>query len=310
MTANINKIAVDRTTAHRPAFFYESAREGMRDFLVNRNDDRGVLLPGFIGWSPREGSGVFDPVRELGCSVMFYGLNEDLSVKLDEVASLIRTGKFGTLVVIHYFGRSLPNLDALRQLANEWGVVLVEDLAHGFFSSVSGGTSGAYGDVSFYSLHKMFPFSSGGMAVYQNASLVTTQRSTRPELAVDLLSYDWTKISATRRRNFTMLTELLLHSVGCGEQFTLLWPTLNADEVPQTLPVFIAGDWRDDVYERMNSQGFGMVSLYHTLIDEVRSSQVDLVTLSHHIINFPVHQDVSKDDVGRMADYFEELMCR
>lgn len=302
----VTKLAVDKEIGRRPTFFYRSAREGMRDFLANtvKASSEGVLLPGFIGWSPKEGSGVFDPVRSLALDAGFYGLRDNFDVDLDELTTLVCTGKYRVLVIIHYFGRTLRQMSEIRQLADERGVLVVEDLAHGFFTSLTGHGAAQYGDMSLYSLHKMFPVPIGGMATYSGSSLVTAQHSTMPELALELMSYDWQQISARRRKNFQSLTQRLQQLPQCGDLFRLLWPELGEGDVPQTLPVFITDGGRDSIYASMNAQGLGMVSLYHTLIEEVRASHPRLETLSRHIINFPVHQDVREEDVERLAKVF------
>lgn len=295
---------------HRPVFFYGSAREGMRDFLTHTPPEvrRKVLLPGYIGWSPREGSGVFDPVTSLGLDAAFYGLGDDLSVDVDELAELAGTGEFGVLVVIHYFGRAQPQMDRIRELADRFGMILVEDLAHAFFGAWTTRSVGVHGDVNLYSLHKMLPMPNGGMVTYRSDRYVTGQRSTVPELASDVLSFDWPLIADRRRELFSGLTARLRALPEHGDLFSLLWPTLNSTDVPQSLPVYVTGNCRDEVYLAMNGRGYGMVSLYHTLIAE--ATHPSLLRLSRHIINFPCHQDVDVADLDGMVETFRQSLGR
>jgi len=278
----------------------------MRDFLSNMQglDSRGVLLPGFIGWSSKEGSGVYDPIQSLGISAGFYGLRADLTLDLNQIADLAKTREYGVLVVIHYFGRAETQMAAVRKIADEFSLLLVEDLAHAFFTSMTGHSAGLFGDVNLYSLHKMFPMPIGGMVTYSSASLVREQRSTMPDLANEVMSFDWEVISQMRRRNFVGLSSRLNAMPEAGERFQFLWPALNESDVPQTLPILISGGERDAVYSSMNRNGYGMVSLYHTLIEEVRHSHPALQRLSRHIINFPLHQDVVNQDLDGLVDAF------
>lgn len=307
MSRHIAKTAVDRSNFFEPALFYRSAREGMRDFLANvlPGSQDAVLLPAFIGWSPNEGSGVFDPIAELGKQFGFYNLKPDLTVDLEDLERGLASGGYRALVVIHYFGRTDPALSAISELAQRFDVLLIEDLAHGFFSSARGSDAGSYGDVRLYSLHKMFPLTEGGLVTYSSQALLRGQKSTKGELAVNVMSYNWDAISATRRANFEGIRERLMALSGLGQRFQLLWPELNASDVPQTLPVRVLGNVRDDLYKRMNEEGFGMVSLYHTLIDHVRSDFGSMIDLSRHIINFPVHQDVEPDLLDALVSSFE-----
>lgn len=307
MSRRIAKTAVDASNFFEPALFYRSAREGMRDFLANvlSESQDAVLLPAFIGWSPNEGSGVFDPVAQLGKQFGFYDLKPDLTVDLDDLERRLASGGYRALVVIHYFGRTDPALSSISELAQRFGVLLIEDLAHGFFSSVRGSQAGSYGQVRLYSLHKMFPMTEGGLVTYSNPALLRGQKSTKSELAVDLLSYNWDAISATRRANFEEITKRLAALSGLDRQFQLLWPELNASDVPQTLPVRVLSNARDQIYKQMNEEGFGMVSLYHTLIDHVRSDFGSMMDLSRHIINFPVHQDVEPRVLDSLVSSFQ-----
>lgn len=312
MTIRVTKTARDATSALAPSLFYESAREGMGDFLAARlttTPDLRVLLPGFIGWSPHEGSGVFDPVRELGLPVDFYRLHNDLTVDVDDLAARLKDGPPAVLVLIHYFGHTDPALAKVADMATAAGAVLVEDLAHGFYTSRADGPAGRHGDLLMFSLHKMFPTpgATGGMVTYRNRSLLAGQASTRPDLAGLLLDYDWREIADRRRRNHADIHARLLALRDRVGGFDLLWPDLADDDVPQTLPVRIAGPGRDGIYQRMNDEGFGMVSLYHTLIPEVRDL-ADMTALAATIINFPVHQDVPVDAIGPMIDSFEAAL--
>lgn len=308
--SNVTKSATDTETSRRPAFFYRSAREGMTSLLdgTRLSDPRGVLLPGYIGWSPREGSGVFDPVKSLGLRAGFYALDDELSPDLGMVADLARTGEYGVLVVIHYFGRAVRQMTELRRIADEHSMLLVEDLAHAFFTSMTGRAAGNHGDACIYSLHKMFPMQTGGMVTFSNRMPATHATSTVPDLASEIMSYDWVDIAERRRSTFRGMSARLAGLPERGPRFKQLWPCLNDGDVPQSLPVYILGDNRDHVYESMNSQGFGMVSLYHTLIEEVRDDFLPLHDLSRHIINFPCHQDVREDALDGMIESFKRAL--
>lgn len=308
MTSPISKTAVDPDVFRAPSLFYASAREGMQDLLEHHarvNPDPAVLLPSFIGWSPREGSGVLDPVRAAGLEPTFYGLHPDLSVDLADLERRLAGTTNAVVVLIHYYGRTLPGLEAAVELAHGYGAVVIEDLAHGFFSARSDGPAGRSGDVLMYSLHKMFPTPDalGGMLTYRDPALLTGQASTRPDLASYVLDYDWRAIAAARRRNFELVLDGLRELAGRHPGVELFWPDLSDHDVPQTLPVRVLGGRRDDVYHRMNADGFGMVSLYHTLVPELRDNAA-MAELASTIINFPVHQDVDPAAIPAMLASF------
>lgn len=72
---------------------------------------------------------------------------------------------------------------------------------------------------------------------------------------------------------------------------------------PQTFPVIVRNYDRDALYFKLNEAGFGAVSLYHTMIDPIQKGDYEeAVWLSKHIINLPVHQDVTEVQIEEMAD--------
>lgn len=301
----ITKTAQNREAHRAPTFFYPSAREGVADMLRHlTGTSQGVLLPGYIGWSAREGSGVLDPVTGSGRPMGFYDLGDDLSVNLDSLRSHLEEGDYGVVFVLHYFGRTDPRVGEIGELVRGHGAVLVEDLAHGFFSSLPE-LSGTTGDVSVFSLHKMFPMPDGGMIRYRDSRLVTGQRSTAPQHAETILQYDWETVASRRRSNMERLVTALRALPCYGRDVVLLWDSLAPQDVPQTVPVRILEGNRDALYEKMNGHGVGMVSLYHTLTSEVRGLHPHLDQLSREIINFPVHQDLHPDDMAHIARVFD-----
>lgn len=279
--------------------FYDSAREAMGRYLthVMRRQTTAVqvVLPGFIGFSDREGSGVFDPVRASGLEPRFYALKPDLSVDLASLQTVLRDVDRGSVVVlIHYFGRTDPSTDDVAQLCREAGVHLLEDLAHAFFSHHLGAPAGRAGDAAIYSLHKMLPIRSGGMLQVRRESWL--EPSTRPELAEVVLSYDAAEIASARRAHYEQVHAGVSELAEAGFDCTPLWSEIGPLDAPQTMPILIA-EGRDDFYATMNARGFGVVSLYHTLITELPSEHALERRLAHQITNLPIHQDMTTRDV-------------
>ena len=64
----ITKHASNIEHCHHPVRYYERARNGMYDFLRalrQKNKLDYILLPSYIGYSPKDGSGVYDPVAQV-----------------------------------------------------------------------------------------------------------------------------------------------------------------------------------------------------------------------------------------------------
>lgn len=73
--------------------------------------------------------------------------------------------------------------------------------------------------------------------------------------------------------------------------------------VPHSFPILLPDrNIRDQLYFQMNEEGYGVISLYHTLIDEIESPFTIEHKISSRILNLPVHQDAEKEDLGNMID--------
>lgn len=290
-------------------FYYSSARAAMYDFLRCAALDGGchrarrmpVLLPAYIGVSPKEGSGVFDLVVELEkeglVRPVFYRVTEDLRIDifdaLDQVDEL--GGNPFVFLKINYFGFSdmheRPLYDAVRKKDG----LLLEDNAHGFFSFQN--SKEHFCDASFFSLHKQFPFAEGGMLQLCNDKLANWAFAgrTKPKEDENPFLYDFTSIANICRRNFDILENL------CSKRLDLWIPirTLRGagGAVPHSYPLVLRFADRFAVYKEMNSYGYGVTSLYHTMIDPIRENQRFEASqkLSSRILNLPVHQDVDCD---------------
>lgn len=304
----ISKGASDTDAFRTPALFYNSAREGFGDLLANLDlsSGEGVLLPAFIGWSPREGSGMFDPVAGSGLPFGFYEPEPDLTVNIERLEIALATGRWRVLVLIHYWGRTDPRLAAVQSLAKAHGAILIEDLAHGLFTAARG-AAGWAGSINLFSLHKMLPLSEGGMITYRNTALLKGQRETRPDLSRAVQHYDWATIGEVRRTNFQRLIDRLSTLPELGSDYELLWPELAPHDVPQSLPVRILNGRRDSIYTAMNIDGYGMTSLYHTLIAELASFPA-MQSLAASVTNFPIHQDSDVAELDSMIDSFQRAL--
>lgn len=260
-----------------------------------------VLLPSYVGWSPREGSGVFDPIRELGASYSFYRMTRELKIDLEDLARALGGEPSRALLLIHYFGYPDPFAREAAALAREAGVVVVEDEAHALLSDLVGGVCGRAGAASLFSLHKMLPLDTGGLLVLNDLQWHQPSRETVPvqALAARLSEFDLAGIAKVRRENAAFLARRLepLHGA-----LTPLRPELPPGVVPQTFPVLLRQAPRDDVYARMNAAGFGVVSLYHTLISELEETSFpDSHWISRRILNLPIHQDSLPDTLDAMV---------
>ena len=303
--AAITKVA-QRERYRRPFRAYPSAREAMGAFLraVNVRKDQRVLLPAYIGWSAREGSGVFDPVRETEVGFGFYALGDRLEIDLTDLESELAKGDVRLVVLIHYFGRPDPRWEEAVALARRYDALVLEDSAHAMLTDIVAGACGRAGDASFYSLHKLLPIHDGGMLVLNPWAPITLADIPGEDLPADApWTFDLQRIAAIRMRNARLLHDLIANEPRLRGELSPLWESFPDHCVLQTYPVMIHRVSRDQLYFSMNEAGYGVVSLYHTMIDQLH---VDAYPSSHfvaqRVMNLPVHQDVTEQQLHALVE--------
>jgi len=265
------------------------------------NPNGSILLPAYIGWSPNEGSGIYDSVVKSGLSYSFYNLDLHLQIDLKDFKQKVLNDKNQLVLLVHYFGFPDNNSFEITAWLRERNIFFVEDCAHAWLTDLIGGKCGREGNYSFYSLHKILPVNNGGLLV-NNKPLVSEKSS----IPYNIISYDYSEIFNKRISNYRYLSHLLKD---LKDDFTMLHENLEVGICPQTLPVIVEKYNRDLLYKEMNDIGFGMVSLYHTMINELSEFSCDAVNiLSKKIINFPIHQDVTKSDIDEMIKQLKEII--
>ncbi len=305
MSQRIEKGCVNEQLFLRPQQYYKQVRQAFGAVLdsLGMDENKKILVPAYIGWSAREGSGVFDPIRERGIQPVFYHMNRNLEIDKDDCIAKIVDSGAKVLLVIHYFGFVDSAAKEIISVAKEKGMVVIEDAAHGLYTDKIGGACGRDGDYTLYSLHKMLPLSDGGILVSNGKPLPEINAT----VSYDIEGYDFKAISNIRVRNYRVIADALNKTAIKG--VTLLRSELEDGIVPQTLPVVINGSDRDLIYAKMNDLGWGIVSLYHTMIEELKTSDFeDELWLSKHITNLPVHQDLDISLINEMVNDFARVV--
>lgn len=85
-----------------------------------------ILFPAYCCWS------MSAPFEKVGYKVVYYRLNEDLTVDLDYLKELMGRVKADAILTMNYYGSAKTD-DAVR-LAKENGLVVIEDFSHCTFS--------------------------------------------------------------------------------------------------------------------------------------------------------------------------------
>jgi len=307
----IDKKPVKSDLRSRRLFPFERAREALGWFLRQAEASPGdqLLLPAYIGWSPREGSGVFDPIRELGLAPVFYRMDQELRVDLEDFKRKLSRHDVRFALVIHYFGFVDDSCDELFSCLKNRNVVAIEDSAHALLTDMIESGCGRWGDASIYSLHKLLPVEKGGLLSVRCDSPICRafiEKEIDGSAACNPWEYDLREISRRRRENYRYLIDKLPEF---DRSIKPLRPRLRDVEIPQSLPVKILSASRDALYQQMNDMGFGVVSLYHTLVHEIDKSEFrDEVALSRCIMNLPIHQDVTFEAIDDMLTALRSVL--
>lgn len=112
---------------------------------------------------------MIDPLLWASVEPVFYRINEDLSVDLDDIRRKC-DGQTKCILVAHYFG-FYQDIERIRKFCDEEGLLLLEDCAHAFFGEYAGRPVGSIGDYAIASPIKFFPIYDGGCLVSSSRDL-------------------------------------------------------------------------------------------------------------------------------------------
>jgi perosamine synthetase len=132
----------------------------LQKMKIGQNDK--VLIPAY------HCSSMIEPVLWAGATPVFYKINRDTSIDLDDIRSkLDATTKL--LMATNYFGFP-QNLSKIRAFCDTHAIFLLEDCAHSFLGEHAGKSVGSFGDYAIASSMKFFP-------IYEGGCLVSTRHS-------------------------------------------------------------------------------------------------------------------------------------
>ncbi|MDB5772197.1 MAG: hypothetical protein JWM42_2571 [Burkholderia sp.] len=131
----------------------------LQQMKVGPNDK--VLVPAYHCAS------MVEPVLWTGATPVFYKVNSDTSVDLEDIKSKLDSST-KVLMATNYFGFP-QNLSKIRAFCDAAGIFLLEDCAHSFIGEHAGKPLGSFGDYAIASSMKFFP-------VYEGGCLVSSRR--------------------------------------------------------------------------------------------------------------------------------------
>ena len=301
---SIAKAPTDRTAFTDKLYYTSACRVGFRHLIKHLNfQGQKILLPGYIGISVNEGSGVFDPIEEYQIEVEFYRVKPDLSADLEDFKARILSGNVKVALVIHYFGFLQSDISTILELCRANKVLLIEDCAHTLSSTHAGTRLGQFGDFGLFSLHKILPVANGGILHVNNPDYFEIpgldEKDKISQATLELFcSSRLDEIAAVRRRNYILLASQLQDM----DEIEMLYPQLADGIVPQTFPILLKGRSREKVYFEMINRNVRVVALYYKLIDQINEQEHPVsFDISQRILNLPIHQDLTEEDTRSVA---------
>lgn len=297
----ITKEAEDKTKNKLPIYYTNSARTAFRIILqsVFENSDAGILMPSYIGETDKEGSGVFDPVRETNVKYGFYKINADLSADFDDIKQKFDSGNFKAILIIHYFGFIRSNILEIANYCKLKNIVLIEDCAHSFTSNINKRKIGTFGDFAFFSIHKIVPTKNGGILKCNSTNSQISNFLTPDDIIYfdDLIDYsrsDYEQIVKKRVENY----KYYLKHWTAIKHINPLYPQLPEGIVPLNFPIIIEDGLREKIYFDLIEKGVITCSLYYRMIEEISKDDYPVsYDISFKILNLPVHQDTEFADI-------------
>lgn len=302
----------NKTEFAKKIYFAKSARIGFSHILSQlfSNSEKKILMPAYIGETDKEGSGVFDPVRQNNVAYGFYRMKDDLSGDIQDIEEKIKSGVYRAILIIHYFGFVQNEMRRLSQLCKENNVVLIEDCAHSFFSKYEGKTIGEWGDVCFYSIHKVIPTEDGGYFQINNEDLNLTGLDINDQdINVETLDLyirtDYLKVNQLKVENYKYYLKGFLGIEGIEP----LFPELPDGIIPLNFPIKVDKGLREKLYFKLIDKGVLTCALYYRMIEEIaKDDYPNSYALSNCILNLPVHQDTLVEDIYEIISKLKESL--
>lgn len=117
------------------------------ELIIGGKPGAEVLVPDFICQQ------VSEAVHRAGGRPVYFPVRRDLTVREADLEAAI-TGHTQAVVLAHYFGRGLPNIERLAKHCRRRSIAVIEDCALALGARVNGTLAGRFGDVAIFSFTK------------------------------------------------------------------------------------------------------------------------------------------------------------
>ena len=234
----------------------------------------------------------------------FYSIDENINIDINDYKNkLLKVKGQAVVLLVHYFGFVDPKIEEVVRIARNSNAIIIEDCAHALYTDYIDRSCGNYSDVSIYSLHKMLPYEDGGMIRINTPKVIQLNET---DYYYNILEYDLKRIAEKRKKNAIVIEQSLEGVQGIK---ILRETKLYKNQTPQTYPILIIKADKNEFYHKLNAKGFGVVSLYHTMIKDLQKKEYNIANnLGTKILNLPVHQDCDEEALKEMCREIKKLL--
>ena len=269
-------------------------------------------------------------IRLAGAEPVFADIDpETYALDPEAVDAALAEHDADAVLAVHLYG--LPaDVHALREVADDHGVPLVEDAAQAHGATVDGRPVGSFGDAACFSFYptKNMTTGEGGIVLTDDPDVAErTRRYVNHGRATGGGTYEHVSVGHNYRMpalaaglGRVQLDRLPAFNAARRENAAALTERLSAAETPVTPPVEPEGrthvyhqytvrcERRDALADYLEERGIGSAVYYpHVIPDQPAYDGVDADVpvareAARTVLSLPVHPGLSDEDVARIAD--------
>ena len=272
------------------------------------------------------------PIALAGATPVFADVGEDFNLAPESVRTRV-TSSTKAIIAVHLAGRP-ADMDALNQLAEERGLVVLEDAAQAMGARYRGRPAGSLGRAACFSLHPLKTVAGcgdGGVITTDDEDLAESLRRWRnhglAQRQEDCAFWAYNARLDTMQAAFTLVKlphldawihtrrEHAAHYRHRLGRLAQIPPDHPDDHVGyHTFP--IAVERRDELAEYLQARGIGCAVHYRKQIHQLEPALPlgyqpgDLPQtedLAGRVLSLPIHQDLTADQIDAVCEAVEQF---
>ena len=267
-------------------------------------------------------------VRLVGATPVFADIEEDFyCIDPDSILRLI-TKRTKAIIPVHLYGQ-ISDMVAIRKIADEHKVFVVEDAAQAHFSELFQTRAGNWGDISAFSFYptKNMTSGEGGMVLTSNSIFERNARLYRNQGMLERyknevvgLNYRMTDIHAAIGR--VQLAKLEGYTAKRISNAEFLSAHLRGVITPKVRPyskhvfhqytIVLPGVERDTFESELRKLGVDSGVYYPVPVHRLKPFDVDVKlerteNISKHCLSIPVHPKLTEGDLHKIVECVNSL---